>query len=56
MLLSDQEIKKLAKEDGMITPFEERNLQSVSYDITAGNIARVFNRLSDPIDLNDSTL
>ena len=53
MLLSDQEIKKLAKEDGMITPFEERNLQSVSYDITAGNIARVFNRLSDPIDLND---
>lgn len=53
MLLSDQGIKKLAKEDGMITPFEERNLQSVSYDITAGNIARVFNRLSDPIDLND---
>ena len=53
MLLSAQEIKKLAKEDGMITPFEERNLQSVSYDITAGNIARVFNRLSDPIDLND---
>ena len=53
MLLSDQEIKKLAKEDGIITPFEERNLQSVSYDITAGNIARVFNRLSDPIDLND---
>lgn len=53
MLLSDQEIKKLAKEDGMITPFEERNLQSVSYDITTGNIARVFNRLSDPIDLND---
>ena len=56
MLLSDQEIKKLAKEDGMITPFEERNLQSVSYDITAGNIARVFNRLSDPIDLNDKEI
>ena len=53
MLLSDQEIKKLAKEDGIITPFEERNLQSVSYDITAGNIARVFNRLCYLIDLND---
>lgn len=53
MLLSDQEIKRLAKEDGMITPFEESNLQSVSYDITAGNIAHVFNRLSNPIDLND---
>lgn len=53
MLLSDQEIKRLAKEDGMITPFKESNLQSVSYDITAGNIVCVFNRLSNPIDLND---
>ncbi len=34
MILSDKTIKKLVEEQGLITPFDEENLSSNSYDLT----------------------
>ena len=36
MILTDKKIRELAKENELITPFEEENLQSESYDVTIG--------------------
>lgn len=53
MILSDGGIRKLVQEQGMVHPFDEDRLQAVSYDITAGNVVRVYQRLNQPLDLSD---
>lgn len=53
MILSDQEIEKLVHSKNLIAPFREERLQGVSYDITAGKTIRVYQRLNNPIDIND---
>lgn len=58
MILSDNEIKELVK-DKLIEPFNESNLQAVSYDVTSSDIIRTFRGrvqaidLSSDIDTND---
>lgn len=53
MVLSDCEIRKLVKKENMISPFDENKLQAVSYDVSAGQVARVYQRLNQAIDLQD---
>lgn len=51
MLLTDKKIEKLIKESKMIEPYDEENLQSVSYDIATGEYVQTFSKLNDIIDL-----
>lgn len=55
MVLSDQEIEKLVHSQKLITPFKKNRLQSVSYDISTSETIRVYQRLNNPINLNDKT-
>lgn len=53
MVLSDSAIRKLVCDKQLLQPFEEAKLQGVSYDISTGNVVRVYQRLNQPIDLSD---
>jgi len=52
-VLSDCEIRNLVHEKGLIDPFDENKLQAVSYDISAGDVVRVYQRLNQEIDLEN---
>lgn len=47
MILTDNKIRELAKEEKLITPFEEENLQSESYDVTIGTELTVMKKKYD---------
>lgn len=53
MVLSDCEIRNLVQDAQIIAPFNEKQLQAVSYDITSGNVVMVYQRLQQPLDLRD---
>ncbi len=44
MIITDKKIRALAKEEALITPFEENNLQSESYDVTIGDKIVTFSK------------
>ena len=53
MILNDKQIKKLAEEEGMITPFLDKSvsngiskgLQSFGYDISTGSEFKIFTNI-----------
>lgn len=53
MVLSDIKIRELATHKGLLEPFEENRLQAVSYDISSGNIAMVYQSLDVAVDLRN---
>ena len=52
MILTDKKIKELAKESKLITPFEEENLQSESYDVTIGTELTVMKKAIRCLDIS----
>lgn len=44
MIITDKKIRALVKEEALITPFEENNLQSESYDVTIGDKIVTFSK------------
>lgn len=55
MVLNDKSIRKLVNEKELISPFEEKKLQSESYDLTLGNRISVLNKIPRFIDLRTET-
>lgn len=55
MVLTDKEIRKLCKEEKLITPFLEENLQSESYDLRLGNEISILNRTPRTISVKSDT-
>lgn len=51
MILTDKEISELVKKQNIIEKYSEKNLQAVSYDLTASNIIQIFNKIQSTIDL-----
>ncbi len=57
MILCDNSIRKLVKEQSIIEPFNEENLQSESYDVTIGEKITVMKKEIHCIDLlNQSSI
>ena len=56
MILSDQELLNLIKQKNLIEDYNEGNLQSASYDITASNRIQIFNRIQGILDLRNKKL
>ena len=54
MVLSDNKIRELAKESKLLVPFDENKLQGVSYDISSGPVAIIFQSVKDVIDLHNN--
>jgi len=52
MILTDKKIRELAKENELITPFEEENLQSESYDVTIGTELTVMKKEIRCLDIS----
>lgn len=52
MILTDKKIRELAKENELITPFEEDNLQSESYDVTIGTELTVMKKEIRCLDIS----
>ncbi len=52
MILTDKKIRELAKEEKLITPFEEENLQSESYDVTIGTELTVMKKEIRCLDIS----
>lgn len=55
MVLSDKKIRELAIEYSMLVPFDEGKLQAVSYDISSGNVAMVYQSLDATVDLRNKS-
>ena len=53
MVLSDKKIRELATSAGLLEPFDEERLQAVSYDISSGNVAMVYQPLAEAVDLRN---
>ena len=51
MIITDKKIRKLVKDDNLITPFKEELLQSESYDITIGNKIVTFKKEIKCLDI-----
>lgn len=53
MVLSDTKIREMAIGKGLLEPFDEERLQAVSYDISSGNVAMVYQSLDGAVDLRN---
>lgn len=53
MVLTDKQIRELAQSCQLISPFEEQNLQSESYDVTLGNQIAVQKKEIRCLDIAD---
>lgn len=51
MILNDKEIKKLVKSDNLIVPFDDKFLQSESYDLHIGNYIYILKNSTTILDL-----
>ena len=56
MVLSDTKIRELTTQKGLLEPFDENRLQAVSYDISSGNVAMVYQSLDVAVDLRNKKL
>lgn len=56
MVLSDQGIEKLVRDSDLIVPFDKDRLQAVSYDVATSDVARVYQRLNNPLVLKKDSL
>ena len=53
MILTDKKIRDLCEKNNMISPFEEKALQSESYDLSIGDKVYVVNQNIRELDLDD---
>ena len=51
VILTDKRIRELAENEQLIAPFNEKNLQSESYDVTIGNKITVMSKEIHCIDI-----
>jgi dCTP deaminase len=55
MILTDKKIRELAKQNSLVTPFKEENLQSESYDVTIGDTVTVFKKEIRCLDIAEQS-